>query len=205
MGCGHFGDDMNTKYISAISLAAALAIITPAYAGGLGGGLGMNRGLSGHGALQGQGAASGSLDKPKLHPATNAVKPGSVTGDAAAQTAASVSKTGSTESTAAASKVATSNATATATNSAANTAAGTAAQAQASKPNTSSSVATSASTIQKPAPSANLSGAGGLNAATNNGALTTNGVGSVDAQHSSSATSLEVAGTASATASRNPQ
>jgi hypothetical protein len=102
---------MNTKHIfAAISVATALAIITPAYAGGIGGGLGggfggglggglsgmsgMNRGLSGQGAFQGQGAVGGSLDKPKLHPATTAVKQGSVTGDAAARSAAGVSKTG---------------------------------------------------------------------------------------------------------------
>src|SRR5277367_3054499 len=102
---------MNTKQIlAAISVATALVVITPARAGGLGGGLGMNRGLSGQGSFQGQGAVGGSLNKPTLHPAANAVKPTSVTGDAAAQTAGSASKagnaaaanvTGSTESTAA--------------------------------------------------------------------------------------------------------
>ena len=80
---------MNTKHIiAAVSVATALAVITPAYAGGLGGGLGgslggglgggmggMNRmgGLSGQGALQGQGAVGGSLDKPKLHPAAPSI------------------------------------------------------------------------------------------------------------------------------------
>ncbi len=123
---------MNTKHIfAAISVATALAVITPAYAGGLGGHLGgggglggglsgmsgMNRGLSGQGALQGQGALGGSVNKPNLHPATKAVKQGgSVTGDAAGQAAGSVSKTGtagaanvagSTESAAALAKPAT--------------------------------------------------------------------------------------------------
>lgn len=180
---------MNMKHIvAAISVATALAVITPAYAGGLGGGLGMNRGLSGQGAFQGQGAVGGSLDKPKLHPATNAVKQGSVTGDATAQSAGSVSKTGtagaanlagSTESTAAVSKAATSRA-------------------------TSSAAPSASTTVQKPAPSASPTGAGGLNATTNKGSVAANGMGSVDAEHSSSGTSLDVAGTASAAASRNP-
>src|SRR5882724_9099600 len=107
MGCGQPGETMNTKHIiAAISVATALAVITPAYAGGLGGHLGgggglggglsgmsgMNRGLSGQVALQGQGALGGSINKPNLHPATKAVKQGgSVTGDAAGQAAGSVS------------------------------------------------------------------------------------------------------------------
>jgi predicted lipid-binding transport protein (Tim44 family) len=187
---------MKTKHIfAAISVATALAIITPAYAGGIGGGLGggfggglggglsgmsgMNRGLSGQGAFQGQGAVGGSLDKPKLHPATTAVKQGSVIGDAAAQSAAGVSKTG--------------------TAGAANVADSTESTA---KPNVSSSAAPSA-TAPKPAPSASLTGTDGLNATANKGTVATNGM--VDAEHSSSGTSLDVAGTASTAASRNPQ
>jgi hypothetical protein len=44
-----------------------------------------------------------------------------------------------------------------------------------------------------------------VNAATNKGAVSTNGTGSVDVEHSTSGTSVDVAGTASAAASRNPQ
>src|SRR5258708_35839809 len=78
---------MNTKcIIAAVSVATALAVITPAYAGNLGGGLGggfggglaggmggMNRlgGVSGQGAFQGQGAIGGWRGKPPMHPGGN--------------------------------------------------------------------------------------------------------------------------------------
>jgi hypothetical protein len=214
---------MNTKQIiAALSVAAALAVITPASAGGLVGGLGggfggglagglsgmpgMNRfgGVSGQGALQGQGAVNGSLERPKLQPAAGAAKAdaakaanvakegsneGLVWGGAAAQAAGNFSKTG---------------------NAGAATLAGSAESAAAVSKSTPStptpSTATpSAPAAQMPASSASLAGAGGLNAGTRNGAVGANGMGAVDAQHSSSGTSFDASGAGSASASRNPQ
>jgi hypothetical protein len=43
-----------------------------------------------------------------------------------------------------------------------------------------------------------------VNATTNKGSVAANGMSSVDVAHSSSGTSLDVAGTGSASASRNP-
>src|SRR6201995_6119496 len=102
---------MKTNHMfAAISIATALAVIAPAYAGGLGGWLGggiggglsgmggMNRlgSASGQGAFQGQGSLkNGSLDKPKLPKTTTVAKQTSASGATAPQ---------STQSTAAAAK-----------------------------------------------------------------------------------------------------
>jgi hypothetical protein len=182
---------MNTKQIlAAVSVAAALTVIAPAYAGNLGGGFGgalsggaggMNRlgGLSGQGAFRGQGAAGGSLDKPNLHPASNAAKQGAASGKEAGGKAAG-------ETTAAASKP---------------VAANSAAQASSSKPAT----APTSAAVQKPNPAASLGGAGEANTGVGNHSVAANGMGTIDAQHSSNATSVDVAGAGNASATRNPQ
>jgi trimeric autotransporter adhesin len=199
---------MNTKQIfAAIGVATVLTVITPAYAHGLGGGLGggfggalsgstsgMSRlgGVSGQGALQGQGALKGSLDKPKVPSAANAVKQTSATGDKAVQSA---------ESTAAASKSAAGDATSTATSSV-NATASAATSKASSATNVAANSATQASSqVSQSKPTVDSS----IAAAAGKGSLGANGMGALDAQHSNGATSVDVAGTASASASRNSQ
>ncbi|HEY2677987.1 MAG TPA: hypothetical protein VGI65_13540 [Steroidobacteraceae bacterium] len=187
---------MNTKQIlAAVSVAAALTVIAPAYAGNLGGGFGgalsggaggMNRlgGFSGHGAFQGQGAAGGSLDKPNLRPASNAAKQGAAGGKEAGAKAAGAKAAG--ETTAAASKP---------------VAANSAAQASPSKPAT----APTSATVSKPSPAASLGGAGEANTGVGSHSVAANGMGTIDAQHSSNATAVDVAGAGGASATRTPQ
>jgi hypothetical protein len=52
--------------------------------------------------------------------------------------------------------------------------------------------------------SLNLAGTGGAGTTAGKGAVAANGMGALDAQHSNGATSVDLAGAGSASASRNP-
>jgi hypothetical protein len=175
---------MNTKQIfAAIGVATVLTVITPAYAHGLGGGLGGGFGGALSGSTSGMSRLGGVSGQGALH-GQGAFK-GSLDKPkvpSAANTVKQTSATGdkavqSAESTAATSKASS------ATNVAANSATQASSQVSQSKPTVDSSIA----------------------AAAGKGSLGANDMGALDTQHSNGATSVDVAGTASASASRNSQ